>query len=628
MRVCRVLGTLWAIVSLVSAFMLRTCTVARNSSSLVFTFEQELSESNQELKSREAPADDDNAEERIVVKSIDFSSLLKTKEPSTSTTGFSPYVKGNQTQKLPLPRDGSRYSPYNRENPTEPPTPLPTPARTIAPAATPPPNWVGPTIGKSSDTACYRKTYPTDSAGTCSLGYSKENEACAAQCPLSYPVECAAECIPQNDDCTLAVLNKVTSVLSVAVNIATSGVFSSILSAYNAIKRGVTCATNLYSVSVELAQFLRYRQTSTNGTEEELLSIAYSSDVFLIDMPVAICNCLGLPVPANAKYADMVLTVAENIAKQLITNRDTVLSSADEFMKFLQTTDGTNVTKELDNESITNLTTLIESGSTCGYKLKRLTDRVISSVNDLRVKTPDISKEDIRSFMGRSPLVLNDVPIVTNECLGELLLTKTKEAAYESRDVLRKSFGVIIDQLIDKSKTDLGASLTADEYMLQVSNMGLLVLSSMDPTGITYMTSQFVQPICGPTEFLGEIDDGSLADALGLKTKDDAFAGSDGTWKKAGDGVVQLTFVSTDTEDVTVVVHSGGDAVAEVKVGNGETVVWTSTVGALQDKTMYLDRWRPGFLGIPGSGGGSLLLWIPRSSAGGHLEMNVKVNVS
>ncbi|GMF23511.1 unnamed protein product [Phytophthora lilii] len=119
---------------------------------------------------------------------------------------------------------------------------------------------------------------------------------------------------------------------TMAVNVATSGVFSSIMSSYNkAIKRGVTCASSLCGVSAELIKYMRYRQADTNGTVDELLAIAYSSDVFLVDMPVAICTCLDNPVPANAKYADTVITIAENIAKQVITNGDTIMSSADNF---------------------------------------------------------------------------------------------------------------------------------------------------------------------------------------------------------------------------------------------------------------------------------------------------------
>ncbi|KAL4092620.1 hypothetical protein PRIC1_011612 [Phytophthora ramorum] len=173
----------------------------------------------------------------------------------------------------------------------------------------------------------------------------------------------------------------------------------------------------------------------------------------------------------------------------------------------------------------------------------------------------------------------------------------------------------------------MGASVAEDEYLLEVSNMGLVVLSTVDPTGIAYLASQFVQPICGPTAYLGEIDDGTLYDALGLMTVDEAFEGSYGSWTKAGDGVVRLIFESTDKEDVTVVIHTGGEDYAEVDVGAGETVVWDSTVPELQDKNMYLDRWRPGLLGLPGSGGGSLLLWIPRAADGGHITMHRSSNI-
>ncbi|GMF18142.1 unnamed protein product [Phytophthora lilii] len=142
------------------------------------------------------------------------------------------------------------------------------------------------------------------------------------------------------------------------------------------------------------------------------------------------------------------------------------------------------------------------------------------------------------------------------------------------------------------------------------------------------MASQFVQPICGPTAYLGEIDDGTLYDALGLTTVDEAFEGSYGSWTKKGDGVVRLIFESTDDKDVTVVIYSGGDDYAKVDVDAFQTVVWESTIPELQDKNMYLDRWRPGLFGIPGSGGGSLLLCIPRAADGGHLTMHVRINVS
>ncbi|ETI48152.1 hypothetical protein F443_07777 [Phytophthora nicotianae P1569] len=487
-------------------------------------------------------------------------------------------------------------------------------------------NWVGPTIGQHSDTACYRKSVDFDSNNICPLGYGKEDTNCQAQCPLSYPIQCSLECIPQNDDCVLEALSKIGSVVAVALNAATGGVFGDILAAYKTAKWAVTCAANVVNVVRGLIYYLRYRQTTApQGDTAELLTAAYQTDVVVYDLPVAVCACLGLPVPKNAKFADMVLVIVEGIVKQAITNGDEIISTGENVLKLLT---GTGALNGTDMTTVDDLQDLINTNSSCGYELKRLTDHVIRQVNDVRNSTPDASPNDVRVKVYKSSIVMNDIPAVTNLCMGELLGNKTITAAFETRDMLRKTFGVIVDQLIDTGTTDMGKDVAKDDYMLKVANMGLVVLSTIDPTGIAYMASQFVQPICGPTAYLGEIDDGRLSDALGLTTVDEAFVGSYGTWTKKGDGVVHLILESVDIYDVKVVVHSGGDKYAEVKVGAGETVTWDATIPELQDKTLYLDRWRPGILGLPGSGGGSLLLWVPRSSEGGHLEMHVRINPS
>ncbi|ETK88064.1 hypothetical protein F441_07760 [Phytophthora nicotianae CJ01A1] len=486
-------------------------------------------------------------------------------------------------------------------------------------------NWVGPTIGEADDTACYRKSVAYNSTNICPLGYGKDGDDCIAQCPLSYPVSCSLECIPQNDDCALETLSKIGSVVAVALNAATAGVFGEVLAAYKTAKWAITCVANIITVIRGLIYYLRYRQTTApEGDTAELLVVAYQTDVVVYDLPIAVCTCLGIPVPANAKYASMVLKVVEGIVKQAITNGDEIISTGENVLNLLTGTGALNTT----DSTVDELQDLIDTNSSCGYELKHLTDKVVRSVNEIRNTTPGAIVDDIRVSVYKSSIVLNDIPAVTNYCMGELLYNKTITAAFETRDLLRKTFGVIIDQLIETGTTDMGESVAEDEYMLKVSNMGLVALSAIDPTGIAYMASQFVQPICGPTAYLGEIDDGRLYDALGLTTVDEAFEGSYGTWTKKGDGVVHLILESVDTEDVTVVIHSGGDKYAEVDVAAGDTVTWDATIPELQDKTMYIDRWRPGLLGLPGSGGGSLVLWIPRSSEGGHIEMHVRINVS
>ncbi|OWZ05679.1 hypothetical protein PHMEG_00022189 [Phytophthora megakarya] len=486
-------------------------------------------------------------------------------------------------------------------------------------------NWVGPNIGKPGDTACYRKSVGFGSEKKCPLGYASDDDDCLTQCPLAYPVRCYAECIPQNDDCALEIVWKVGSVVAVAFNVATLNVFGELYAAYKATKWALLCATSLISVVRSLIYYIRYQQTTApQGKTEELLAVAYQADVVVVDLPIAVCSCLGLPIPKNSQYADMVLTVVEGIVKQVITNGDEILSTGANALDLLLGSGALNDS----STTIDELQTLIDKNSTCGWELKRLTDRVISAVNNVRNDTPDATANDIRVKVYSSPIVLHDIPTVTNNCMGELLTTKTLTVAYETRDMLRKTFGVIVDQLIDTATTDMGKAVAQDEYMRNVANMGLVALSTVDPTGIAYMASQFVQPICGPTAYLGEIDDGTLHDALGLRTVDEAFEGSYGSWTKLGDGVVRLIFESTDKLDVTVVIHSGGDDYAKVDVKAWETVVWESTIPELQDKSLYLDRWRPGLFGLPGSGGGSLLLWIPRSTEGGHVTMHVRINVS
>uniref|UniRef100_H3GBJ5 Jacalin-type lectin domain-containing protein n=1 Tax=Phytophthora ramorum TaxID=164328 RepID=H3GBJ5_PHYRM len=427
-------------------------------------------------------------------------------------------------------------------------------------------NWVGPTIGNSKDTACYRKTVAFDSKNMCPLGYGKDDDDCITQCPMAYPVECSLECIPQNDDCALNIAQKVVSVVAVAFNAATAGLFGQLKAAYNTfstMKKMYLCASAVVSIIRSLIFYLRFTQTTApQGDVEKLLAVAYQTDVIAVDLPVAVYSCLGMKVPPKLQWTGIVMVIVENIVKQAIINGEEIISSADNVIKMLT---NTSAIKSPDT-SPTELEDFIKANTSCGFELKQLTDRVIFAVSDVRNKTPNAAVDDIRVTISKSPLVLHDIPTVTNNCMKEMLVNKTEDAAFETRDLLRKTVEVIIQQLVDTATTDMGESVKEDEYMLEVTNLGLTVIGGLDPTGVVWMASQFVQPICGPTSFIGEVDDGTLYDALGLSTVDQAFAGSYGWWTKKGDGVVRLIFESTDKEDVTVVVHSGGDDYAEVQV--------------------------------------------------------------
>ncbi|KAG6966770.1 hypothetical protein JG688_00006598 [Phytophthora aleatoria] len=223
----------------------------------------------------------------------------------------------------------------------------------------------------------------------------------------------------------------------------------------------------------------------------------------------------------------------------------------------------------LDETDITSLQSALASNSTCGDDMKHLTDRVWMTVAYLRKENPSISEDEIRVILSKSNLMHHEIPLTTNNCIKQFIEESDAATAYTTRDT-----------------------------------------------------------ICGPTEFIGEVDDGSASDALGLRTVGKAFKNSAGTWAKKGDGSVTIVFHSEDTEDVTVNVMSGGNQIKQVKIKAGTNVTWVSTITVLGGKTLYLDRWRDGFLGIPGTGGGSLLLWVPRSDQGGRLKLTSKLNVS
>lgn len=353
-------------------------------------------------------------------------------------------------------------------------------------------NWVGPTIGSSKDTACYRQTKPFDSSKNCPLGYSEDDDDCIAQCPMAYPVECFLECIPQNDDCALSIAQKVASVVAVAFNAATAGIFGQVKAAYTTVKKLYLCAAAVISIIKSLIFYLRFTQTTApQGDVEKLLAVAYQSDVVLVDLPVAVYSCLGLKVPPKLQWTGFVMVIVENIVKQAIINGEEIVSSADNVINMLT---NTSAIKSPDT-SVTELQDFIDANTSCGFELKQLIDRVIFAVSDVRNNTPNAAVDDIRVTVSKSSIVLHDIPTVTNSCMKEMLGNKTKDVAFETRDLLRKTMGVIIDQLIETSTTDMGKSVKEDDYMVEVANLGLTVLGGMDPTGVVWMVSQFVQPI-------------------------------------------------------------------------------------------------------------------------------------
>ncbi|EGZ22325.1 hypothetical protein PHYSODRAFT_330145 [Phytophthora sojae] len=486
-------------------------------------------------------------------------------------------------------------------------------------------NWVGP-LTKSPNTACYRESH---FGKTCPHDFNHKMGMCWAQCPLAYPVKCGMECIRQNDDCALEIVTKVAVVVQATVAMGAFNLYGQFKLMAKAVQTAFRCVKDLSIFVRQFAKVIRSIKVSDPQTpQDKLLLILYYSDKFIFDLPVTIASCMGIIVKPNVRFADKILNTAELVTREVMVNADSILDSWDSFKGFMKRVLLGQVIANVTETEITSLTSALKSNTTCGYDLKRLADRTWMTVLALRKRNPDMSENELRVEISKSSLVLNEIPIATNNCMKELVAESDETTAYATRMTLRKTFGVIVEDLIKSGTSDNGTFYTAEQYAYNVADKAFAFWGVWDIKGITSMIGEYFQTICGPTKFMGEIDDGPAADALGLSAVGKAFNGSFGNWTKEGDGTVTINFQSSDTEDVTVNILSAGDKVDEVDVSAGGSATWSSNVSALGGKTLYLDRWRPGLLGLPGTGGGSLLLWVPRASQGGNLELNVKLNVS
>ncbi|KAE9107010.1 hypothetical protein PF007_g13189 [Phytophthora fragariae] len=186
------------------------------------------------------------------------------------------------------------------------------------------------------------------------------------------------ECIPQNDDCTGEVMSKAVSVVAAVFNTVTAGIFGAMFSSYKNAKQSFLCAANIIGVIKSLIYYLRFqRTTAPQGSVQEMLAIAYQSNVVIFDLPVAVANCLGIKVSGKVKFADIVYVIVENIVKQVIINGDQILSSATNVLALLTNT--STINNSTDESTVEELQDLLDSNSTCGYQLKNLTDHVITS---------------------------------------------------------------------------------------------------------------------------------------------------------------------------------------------------------------------------------------------------------
>lgn len=258
----------------------------------------------------------------------------------------------------------------------------------------------------------------------------------------------------------------------------------------------------------------------------------YQTDNVVFDVPITIAACLGIKVDEQLKFADRVLNTAELALKEILANGAAIVSSWASFTTFMKNITLGESISSLKDTDITSLKSALKANNTCGYDMKRLLDRTWMTVAELRRQNPSISEDDIRVAMSKSSLALYDIPTVTNNCMEELIAESDKATAYKTRDTLRKGIGAVVNDLISSGTSTNGTLLTAAQYAYKIADKVATFYAVWERKNIGGAISEFFQTICGPTQFIGEIDDGTAEEALGLKTVKKAFNNSAGNWTK------------------------------------------------------------------------------------------------
>ncbi|KAI9992880.1 hypothetical protein PInf_014815 [Phytophthora infestans] len=407
-------------------------------------------------------------------------------------------------------------------------------------------NWVGPPE-LQGDAACWREAHIMDK---CPSNYDRHEatNTCWAECPIEFPVRCGIECVRQNDDCGREIFYKVSSLINVGLNGIMDNWFGKFSLMAKKVRTAVYCSCMILGLIRGMLRYIRsVKSSDPQASQDKILAMLYQANVVVVELPITIKYCM------------------------VLSHDDELITSWNRFKAFIKGANFTAPPEMITKGEIGYLTDALKSKSTCGHDLQGLVDRTWATIGELREHNPGITEDQVRLAIESTELVITDIAMVTSNCMELLVEQSNDVTAYRTRDKIRKTFGVIINDLITKGTSNNGTSYKANEYTYKALNQGLnfWVITGFDMTGISSMISDYFMAICGPTQFIGEVDDGTHPHTLGLKTVQKAFQNSTMSWTKKGDGEVIINFSSYDTKNGTVNIMSGGDKVDEVDVAAG-----------------------------------------------------------
>ncbi|TMW64768.1 hypothetical protein Poli38472_011648 [Pythium oligandrum] len=463
---------------------------------------------------------------------------------------------------------------------------------------------------------CYRKIVPAGATGLCERGYGKFAQMCWAECPLEYPVLCGLECIPQSESCTLQVLNKITAVGDVVVNLATGGIATP-------LKSGLKCGMQLLTVTKKLVKFFSTQGDAVKATDVVKAAAAKQPRVILSDLPAAIATCLGY---SNTQ------ALTEAAAAAVKTAIDRFLAKFDQKraakVNIVDPTQFISFAKEAGVDAIEDASTKAElvelfkkaANLQCGLAVKDLYDTFVDMVTTCRETTPKKTPKEVRFAMLTSDLVLKDLPEVAKSCIDMKMADADKQHLK-----LVQNMNAMIESIVETMVDNDVKRMQLKDLKRSMADLSISIAAIFDSTKFGALVKEFNQGFCKPTPPLTPTTEVDAAGPLKLKTEGSAFVGSAGKWQPTGaPPSVSITFTNSDTQHVDVVVYSGGHEYQEIRVDAGKSVPWVGPLADLEGKALYIVRRRACLLGFRTTGTSSLVVWVP-DGATGKLSLTVPI---
>ncbi|KAG2776335.1 hypothetical protein Pcac1_g13195 [Phytophthora cactorum] len=248
---------------------------------------------------------------------------------------------------------------------------------------------------------------------------------------------------PQNSDCGLEVASKVSALAMAVLGTATFGVIGEMVKLGKKLTWAVKCTNQLLLVMRGIIRYVRNVKTEDPQTsQQKLLLMLYQTNNVVTDLPMVIYACMGKNIPSTLRLTQIVLATAQWMLLQALATTMTLSRPGQGSRAFMKGANFTEAAEEITEGEIASLETAMQQNSSCAGELEVFEESCLD----------DPSNDE-------SDLVLYDVANSNNNCMQQLISESSVETAYKTREALRKTFGVIINDLVKSGKSDNGTSL-------------------------------------------------------------------------------------------------------------------------------------------------------------------------